>query len=68
MMGAEVIAVTGKDWVRELGADYVVTADKAVDEIGKLTGGRMADVVIDPPLDKARGPPALEPLVEGGSG
>ncbi len=48
MMGAEVIAVTGKDWVRELGADYVVAVNEAVGEVGKLTGGRMADVVIDP--------------------
>lgn len=48
IMGARVVAVTGKAWVKELGADYVVSANEARDLVARVTDGKMADVVIDP--------------------
>lgn len=46
--GATVIAVTGKGWVGEYGADYVVPTESSVEEnIARITSGRMADVVLN---------------------
>ena len=44
-MGARVIAVSSKAWVREF-ADHVVNYGEAQEKVKELTGGRMADVVI----------------------
>ena len=48
LMGATVVAVSRKGWVKELGADYVTTADKVIDLVGQVSEGKMADVVVDP--------------------
>lgn len=48
LMGAKVIALSRKAWLRELGADAVVPPEGATDEVSRLTDGRMADVVVDP--------------------
>jgi len=48
LMGARVIAVSGKGWVSELGADYVASLGNVREVVEKATGGRMADVVVDP--------------------
>lgn len=45
-MGARVIAVTSKAWVREF-ADHVVNYGEAQEKVKELTGGRMADAVIN---------------------
>lgn len=46
-MGATVIAVSRKGWLREFGADYVVDYDKVRDEVSKVTSGKMANVVVN---------------------
>lgn len=48
MMGARVVAVSRKSWLREFGADEVVDLDNAYKVVERLSGGLMADVVIDP--------------------
>jgi Zn-dependent alcohol dehydrogenases len=48
MMGARVVAVTRKQWLRDMGADEVVDIDNAKQVIERMTGGSMADVVVDP--------------------
>ncbi|AWR98678.1 alcohol dehydrogenase catalytic domain-containing protein [Metallosphaera hakonensis] len=45
-MGARVIAVSSKGWVKEM-ADHLVTYDTAQEKIKEITKGRMADVVIN---------------------
>jgi NADPH:quinone reductase-like Zn-dependent oxidoreductase len=45
-MGARVIAVSRKKWIREF-ADYVVNYEEAEEKIKELTQERMADVVIN---------------------
>lgn len=47
-MGATVIAVSGKGWLKEFGADYVVSYDKVRDEVKRITNGKMSDVVVNP--------------------
>jgi len=47
-MGATVVAVTRKEWVKELGADYVVDYSHADVLVRDITEGRMADVVVNP--------------------
>ena len=47
-MGAKVIAVSKDEWVKEFGADYVISDyDKAAEKVNELTQGRMADVVLN---------------------
>ena len=48
LMGARVIAVSGKSWVSELGADYVASINDVKSIVEKITEGKMADVVVDP--------------------
>ncbi|GAY25296.1 alcohol dehydrogenase [Desulfurococcaceae archaeon AG1] len=48
IMGAKVVAVTRKQWLREFGADEVVDLDNAYKAVERISGGSMADVVIDP--------------------
>jgi D-arabinose 1-dehydrogenase-like Zn-dependent alcohol dehydrogenase len=47
MSGARVIAVTGKEWVKDLGADHIVRRENATNEISKITDGKMANVVLN---------------------
>ena len=46
-MGAKVIAVSKKAWLKDFGADYVTTYDKVVEDVSRVTGGKMASVVIN---------------------
>lgn len=48
-MGAKVIAVSKEEeWVRDFGADYVISDyDKVVEQVREITSGKMADVVIN---------------------
>ena len=47
-MGAKVIAVSKNDWVKDFGADYTINEyDKVVEEVKKITNGKMADVVLN---------------------
>jgi NADPH:quinone reductase-like Zn-dependent oxidoreductase len=48
MMGARVIAISRKQWLREFGADEVVDLSNARSTVERLSRGLMADVVIDP--------------------
>lgn len=48
IMGAKVVAISRKQWLRDLGADEVVDLDGARAVIEKISGGSMADVVVDP--------------------
>jgi NADPH:quinone reductase-like Zn-dependent oxidoreductase len=48
MMGSKVIAVSRKGWVRDFGADYVTSLEQAYDVVKSESGGRMADIVVDP--------------------
>ena len=48
-MGAKVIAITKDDWLKtDCGADYIIADyDKIVQNVGKITDDKMADVVMD---------------------
>ena len=46
-MGAKVIAVTSKSWIREFGADHITTYDKMIEEVKEFTQGNMAAVVLN---------------------
>jgi NADPH:quinone reductase-like Zn-dependent oxidoreductase len=48
-MGAKVIAITKDDWIKtDCGADYIIDDyDNIAQNVEKITGGKMADVVID---------------------
>ncbi len=47
-MGAKVIAVSKHEWVKEFGADYVISDyDKVAEKVNELTQGKMADVVLN---------------------
>ncbi|BCU69730.1 alcohol dehydrogenase catalytic domain-containing protein [Stygiolobus caldivivus] len=46
-MGATVIAVSRKGWLKDFGADYTVGYEKVKDKVAEITGGRMADVVVN---------------------
>jgi NADPH:quinone reductase-like Zn-dependent oxidoreductase len=47
MMGARVLAVSSKKWPLELGADEVAPVEQSYEVLRKMTGGRLADVVVD---------------------
>jgi NADPH:quinone reductase-like Zn-dependent oxidoreductase len=46
-LGATVIAITRKDWLKDFGADYVVRHDEAGQQIKQITAGKMADIVLN---------------------
>lgn len=47
-MGAKVVAVSKDDWVKDFGADYIINEyDKVIEEVKKITNGKMADVVLN---------------------
>jgi D-arabinose 1-dehydrogenase-like Zn-dependent alcohol dehydrogenase len=47
-MGANVIAVSKDDWIKDFGADYTINEyDKVVEKVKKITNGKMADVVLN---------------------
>lgn len=47
-MGAKVIAVSKDGWVKDFGADYIISEyDKVVEKVKDITNGKMADVVIN---------------------
>jgi NADPH:quinone reductase-like Zn-dependent oxidoreductase len=45
-LGATVIAVTGKDWLKDFGADYIVGYENVNQQVNSITGGKMADLVL----------------------
>ncbi|BFH72626.1 alcohol dehydrogenase catalytic domain-containing protein [Sulfurisphaera javensis] len=47
MMGGYVIAVTSKNWIKDFGADEVVSYNEVEEKVKKLTDGKMADIVIN---------------------
>jgi NADPH:quinone reductase-like Zn-dependent oxidoreductase len=46
-LGATVIAITRKEWLKDFGADYTVTDENASQQIKEITGEKMADVVLN---------------------
>ena len=47
-MGAKVIAVSKDEWVKDFGADYIISEyDRVVEKVNELTQGKMADVVLN---------------------
>jgi NADPH:quinone reductase-like Zn-dependent oxidoreductase len=47
-MGAKVIAVTSKNWIKEFGADHIITTyDTVIEEVKEFTQGNMANVVLN---------------------
>jgi NADPH:quinone reductase-like Zn-dependent oxidoreductase len=47
-MGAKVMAVSKDEWVKEFGANYVISDyDKVAEKVNEFTQGRMADVVLN---------------------
>jgi NADPH:quinone reductase-like Zn-dependent oxidoreductase len=45
--GANVIAVSRKSWLKDFGADHLVSLEDAIEKIKEVTSGRMADVVLN---------------------
>ena len=46
-IGAKVIAVTTKNWIKEFGADHITTYDRVIEEVKEFTQGNMAVVVLN---------------------
>jgi NADPH:quinone reductase-like Zn-dependent oxidoreductase len=47
-MGAKVIAVSKDNWIKDFGADYIITEyDRVAEKVDELTQGKMADVVLN---------------------
>jgi NADPH:quinone reductase-like Zn-dependent oxidoreductase len=47
-MGAKVIAVSKDNWIKDFGADYLISEyDKVAEKVNGLTQGKMADVVLN---------------------
>jgi NADPH:quinone reductase-like Zn-dependent oxidoreductase len=47
-MGAKVIAVSKDNWIKDFGADYIISEyDKVAEKVNELTQGKMADVVLN---------------------
>lgn len=47
MMGANVIAISRKKWLRDFGADYVFSYEESLSKVKEVTEGEMVDVVIN---------------------
>lgn len=47
MMGANVIAISRKNWLKEFGADHVFDYEESYERIKEVTEGEMVDVVIN---------------------
>jgi len=59
--GANVIAISRKSWVKDFGADYIISFEDAIEKIKEITSGRMADVVLNS-LGSETWSPSLEAL------
>ena len=47
-MGAKVIAVSKQNWIKDFGADYIITEyDRVAEKVKDLTQGKMVDVVLN---------------------
>ena len=47
-MGAKVTAVSKDNWVKDMGADYIISEyDRVAEKVNELTQGKMADVVLN---------------------
>ena len=47
-MGAKVIAISKDNWIKDFGADYIITEyDRVAEKVKDLTQGKMADVVLN---------------------
>jgi NADPH:quinone reductase-like Zn-dependent oxidoreductase len=47
-MGSKVIAVSKDNWIKDFGADYIITDyNKVEEQVNELTQGKMADVVLN---------------------
>ena len=47
-MGAKVIAVSKDNWIKDFGADYIISEyDRVAEKVNELTQGKMADVVLN---------------------
>jgi NADPH:quinone reductase-like Zn-dependent oxidoreductase len=46
-LGATVIAITRREWLKDFGADYTVTYENASQQIKEITGEKMADIVLN---------------------
>jgi len=47
-MGGKVIAISREEWIRDFGADYVISDyDRIVEQVREITSGKMADVVVN---------------------
>ena len=63
-MGAKVIAVSKNDWVKDFGADYLISEhDKVVEKVKEIPQGKMADVVLNSGWELGHGKVALTLLV-----
>ncbi len=47
LMGARVLAVTSKEWLKDFGADEVAPLSQSLEALKRMTGGKLADVVVD---------------------
>lgn len=47
LMGAKVIAVSSRKWPINFGSDFVIGRENAVENIKKITKGKLSDVVVD---------------------
>jgi NADPH:quinone reductase-like Zn-dependent oxidoreductase len=47
-MGARVIAVSKDNWIKDFGADYIITDyNRVAEKVNELTQGKKADVVLN---------------------
>jgi NADPH:quinone reductase-like Zn-dependent oxidoreductase len=46
-LGATVIAITRREWLKDFGADHTVTYENASQQIKEITGEKMADIVLN---------------------
>lgn len=47
LIGAKVIAVSSREWIKDFGADFVVSRENSVEQIKKITKGKLGDVVLN---------------------